>query len=510
MLYGIETPRLWTKPRRELTPETSAGFSVIAFAREVLGVELFPWQQWLLIHSLELAEDGQYRFRQVFVLVARQNGKTMLAGVLAAWWFWVDSMAHELAPPRDFLILGAAQNLDLAEDVWTRVVEWGAPDLPGPEEDPASTVIPLLQARTRVPIRTNGRKSVATQHGATYKARPFQDAARGKSADRLLLDELRTQSDFRGWSAIAKTQQAKWNAQLWGISNAGGPAAVVLRHLREKAIERIDDATSSIAVFDWSAPDGCSLDDVEAYRQANPSMGHLPGLTIDKLLEDSRTDPEWTTRTEVLCQWQTANVTPLLPLEEWNKCADEGSEIMAGSEMALAVDVDWDRRFTAVAVAGWRADGLPHVEAIAHRAGIVWAPELIRQVAGAQGITRVAVRSRGAAASELVEPLEKLGLEVVRIEGPADGQAAGQMKDAVLNGQLRHRGQGPLDVAVGGTEPAVIGGVEVFERRGAAVSTAPVIACAYALFALRSGPVVAVSAYEPDEDSTAGPWWRRR
>lgn len=510
-VYGIETPRLWTQPRRELTQESSAGFSVIAFAGEVLGVNLFPWQKWLLIHALELNEDGTYRFRRVFVLVARQNGKTMLAGVLAAWWFWVDSMAHELAPARDFLIMGAAQNLDLAEDVWTRVVGWGAPDMPGPDDDPASEIIPMLQARTRTPVRTNGRKSVRTRAGATYKARPFQDAARGKSADRLVLDELRTQKNFDGWNAIVKTQQAKFNSQLWGYSNAGGPSAVLLNDIRGKALQFVDDVSTSVAVFDWSGADGCALDDIDAYRQANPSMGYLPGLTIDNLLEDARVDPEWTTRTEVLCQWQTANVTPLIPVAAWLDCVDEGSQIMPGSEMVLAVDIDFDRKYAAVAVAGWRADGLPHVEAIAHRAGIMWTVPFMKEVAAAQGISRVAVRSRGAAASELVGPLRDAGLDVVEVVGPADGQAAGQLRDDVLAGKVRHRGQQPVNDAFSACEPAIVGGVEVFERRGAALSTSPGIACAYALWALRnqSGEVL-VSAYEPDGSVDDGvPWWRK-
>ena len=43
MLYGKETPRIYTPPLRELTPETSYGFSVIDFASDVLGIELFPY-----------------------------------------------------------------------------------------------------------------------------------------------------------------------------------------------------------------------------------------------------------------------------------------------------------------------------------------------------------------------------------------------------------------------------------------------------------------------------------
>ena len=69
MRQGSETPRVWTPPLRDLTPETSLGFRCIAFA-ELLGVTLLPWQQWLCIHLLELLPDGRLRFRTAVVLVA--------------------------------------------------------------------------------------------------------------------------------------------------------------------------------------------------------------------------------------------------------------------------------------------------------------------------------------------------------------------------------------------------------------------------------------------------------
>ncbi|MEZ5411043.1 MAG: hypothetical protein R2761_23635 [Acidimicrobiales bacterium] len=70
---GSVEPRIFTPPLRELTPETSFGYDVIDFAREVMGIELDPWQQWLAIHVGELLPDGRPRFRYVLILVARQR-----------------------------------------------------------------------------------------------------------------------------------------------------------------------------------------------------------------------------------------------------------------------------------------------------------------------------------------------------------------------------------------------------------------------------------------------------
>ena len=44
MIKGIETPRIYTPPLRELTPDTSLGFEIIDFAETVLHIDLIPWQ----------------------------------------------------------------------------------------------------------------------------------------------------------------------------------------------------------------------------------------------------------------------------------------------------------------------------------------------------------------------------------------------------------------------------------------------------------------------------------
>ena len=156
---GYAEPRIWTKPLRELTPETSLGFEVIDYAREGLHVELRPWQKWLLIHALELNEDGSYRFKKVIVLVARQNGKTMLASVLSSWWLFVDSQRHpERVPPLKFKIVGTAQNLDIAREPWSQVRLWCNPEPPSEAE--SEVAIADLQEATNKVSDTNGKEYI--------------------------------------------------------------------------------------------------------------------------------------------------------------------------------------------------------------------------------------------------------------------------------------------------------------------------------------------------------------
>jgi len=106
VLLGSELPRLFTPPARPLTRATTRGHEAISFAEDVLGLELMPWQRWALLHALELAPDGAFRFRTLLVLCARQQGKSTVLQVLALWRLYVD---------RAGLVIGSAQQLTMAE-----------------------------------------------------------------------------------------------------------------------------------------------------------------------------------------------------------------------------------------------------------------------------------------------------------------------------------------------------------------------------------------------------------
>ena len=87
-----------------------------------------------------------------------------------------------------------------------------------------------------------------------------------------------------------------------GHFNMGDDTSVVLNHFQEQARKTIKngDGDSSLALFEWSAPEGCALDDRSAWVQAIPALGY----TIDEetIRSDQLSDPEEVFRTEVLCQ----------------------------------------------------------------------------------------------------------------------------------------------------------------------------------------------------------------
>ena len=88
-MTGKTEPRLYTKELRPLTEETSLGYACIEYATKILRKKLYPFQEWALIHALEIegSLDGEWRFRYRIILfmIARQNGKTVLSEVIASF-----------------------------------------------------------------------------------------------------------------------------------------------------------------------------------------------------------------------------------------------------------------------------------------------------------------------------------------------------------------------------------------------------------------------------------------
>lgn len=218
MVKGNEQPRIFTPPLRQLTPDTSLGYEIIDFAEQILEISLIPWQKWLLIHAFEVVDlpnnDWRLRFRNVQVLVARQNGKTTLGCVIALYFLYQLEVG---------LVLGTAQDVSNAEDTWQACVEM------------AQNNDQLAEAIKHV-WYTNGSKRLQLKGNRDYRVRASnRKAGRGKSADLVLMDELREHQTWEAWAALSKTGMARKNALMWCMSNAGDGTSVVLRHFRLRA-----------------------------------------------------------------------------------------------------------------------------------------------------------------------------------------------------------------------------------------------------------------------------------
>lgn len=459
-LIGCEAARLFTPPRGELTPQTTLGFEAAQFATGVLGIGLMPWQEWLLHHALELNPDGSFRFRTVVVQVARQNGKSTWAQVIALWRMFVDR-----AP----LVIGTAQNLDVAEEVWAGAVEM-------------AEAVPELAAEIAAVNRTNGQKALRLVSKERYRvAAASRRGGRGLSGDLALLDEIREHRNWDAWAAVTKTTMARPRPQVVALSNAGDDSSIVLNHLRAQGLETLDGTRGSLALFEWSAPDGCDVADRAGWAQANPALGYT--ITAEAIEAAMLVDPEWVFRTEVLCQ--RVDVSAASPLPLWPDRAEPGAMVEPGGPVGLAVDVSWNRGRAWIAAAVRLPDGRAHLEAVDARDGTEWVVPRLVELAAKWSPLSVAVQASGAPASTLLGELEEmLDVPVVAVGGADLARSCGMLFDAVANGAVRHPGQSQVDEAARHAAIRPLGDAWVFDRKRSAVDIAGLMAEALALWVL--------------------------
>jgi hypothetical protein len=498
--FGSETPRIFTPPLRELTPETTEGFSVIEFAENVLDIELYPWQKWLLIHALELREDDDtFRFRTLVVLVARQNGKSTLSQVLALWFLYV--YGYEL-------VIGTAQDLDVAEEIWQ-----GAVDI---VED-----TPELNALKLRVVKGAGKKSLDLKSGNRYKVKAAnRRAGRGLSGDLILLDELREHTSWDSWGAITKTTMARANAQIWALSNAGDAASIVLRYLRKMAhaaigdpdginlaggiadslpddeedVDLIDDE-DSLGIFEWSARPGCSTTDRDGWAMANPSLGY--SITERTVGSAQKTDPEWVFRTEVLCQWSDGSLVGPFPPGSWDAGFDLTSYVPDEAPIVYCLDVSVQRTWSYIGWAGKNTAGQEHVELMEARAGVDWVIPWFTKGCAVKPMT-VVVQAKGAQASSLIPDLHLIdGLTVIEWGGSGLGDATAKILDLVDVNGLKHLPQARLDLAAGTAELRKFAdGAQVWDRFKSPTDASPLVAVTGALWGLGQVKVPFRSKYE--------------
>jgi len=394
---GKPEPRLWTPPLRPLTPETSYGFDVVDFARDVLGHPLDPWQAWTAVHLGELLPDGRPRFRKYLILVARQNGKTELLVVLTLYWMFVD---------RVDMVLGTSTKLDYAAESWRKACRLArrVPDL--------NAEIPR-QGGIR---KANGEQVLwradaverELEEGSRYKvAASNEEGGRSLTVSRLVLDELRQHHDYSAWDASEGATSAVPDAQIVMITNAGSDKSIVLNDTRDEALHYIDTGEGDwrLGIAEYSAPDGASPDDLDALLQANPNAGHR--ILVEDLLNEAAAAMRKGGkklagfRTEKMCQ-RVAAIDTALDVDAWNRefgpaqliplgvrhpdakagCLDPGTLDQVRDRVALVMEVAEDEQHATLYAAALLDDGRVRIDPVTAWSGPGCTNTLQRELPG--------------------------------------------------------------------------------------------------------------------------------
>ena len=467
-LVGSAEPRVWTPPLRDLTPETTLGFEVIEFSRDILGVELLPWQQWLFIHALELKPDKSYRFRTILTLVARQNGKTTALNILALWRMVMDGA---------LVVMGTSTNLDYARKSWLTTVNMAKDS-------------PEINDLFRWPeTRTNGRESLEMKSGAFYGiATATRTGGRSLAVDLLILDEIREHRTWDAWSASSKTTNARPRGQRWAISNMGDDGSVVLNHLREKAIEGIDP---SIFIGEWSAPPGCDTADRSVWPLANPAVGHT--ITEEVIASDHTTDSEPVFRTEVLCQHVSSLEPQPIDPDQW---AALSTDVVPDGSPHFFIDCSPDLRTASIAGAVLM-NGRPHVSLAEYRPGTHWVIPRVQELKKSYPGARWQFEATGPA-SALVEQLEAVKVKVEKPFSSTEmARGCVHLQKLVANRVMSHSGDADVAAALKNAVKRDVGdpGLWVWGRKKSSGDISPLVAVTGALWLLETTRIASPAIY---------------
>lgn len=474
-VYGHESPRVFTPPRRVLTPATSAGFAAIAFAvwlhEQLAGTDLedlvpvlSPWERWFLIHALELNPDGSYRFKIVLLWVARQNGKTFVALIILLFRMFMD---------REAQMIGVAQKLSTAKKVW----------------DDAQLVIDAIPRLKRERGKTNNING-ELWFELTGRQRYWVDSAdnggRGLTFDLVFIDEIVKHKTFKAWAALSKTINARRRSQLLAASNTGDLDSVVQRHLHKMAIAGLDDPETTIGLFWWTPPPGLPLNELETLAWSNPSLGY--SMEPAGLLTSWASDPAPVFLAEVANIFPDASIGGPFQPGRWEACLDRLGARMPGSPVYVCVEVSHDRTWATIGFAALREDGRAHLGVMASRPGTDWVVPWLTAPERTFTPAAITFQTRGAPVSSLLGEFVQAKLAVTEWGGADLGRATGLILDGVNLGKITHRVQPVLDVAAQTAVMKKLGDGWVIDRAASPGDAAPLSAVTGAYWLLRNPP----------------------
>lgn len=518
---GSTLPRIYTKPlpancapRADakyycpcgcgLNDRTSWGHSCIEFLERIWGWTMLPWQVFLYWHALEKRPDGTgFRFPTIVVLVGRQQGKTRWLKGIGLWRLFMNEYGQASAyGPAARLAVVAAQNLDYAENMLAEVVD----------EIREHRIFSRELINHRV---TNGRhRAILTNRRMWRAATASRKGARSLSVDIAMLDELREHTTWDAYNAIAPTTTVRPYSQVICTSNAGDARSEVLRSLRESAYRRItldDTEEAKVGLWEWSVPMDLDPRDPSNWYMALPAMGNIGEFTIDTVLGyfeamQYKNMPGF--QTEYLCQWVDAMEPGIIPAEFWQAGMDGASRRAEGATVYAALDVNYDRSHSYVAVAAKRPDGYLHIEIAQAARGTDWViPYLAERKNKWKG---VAVQKTGAPASGMIPDMIEAGIPVVEWGPGAElTSGCGLFYDNIVQERIYHRPSLVLDRAAASTLARRVGDAWVFDRRNSPVDAAPLVACAAAVWLSENCPEPAAPEVRlwPDDDVIAQ--WER-
>ncbi len=489
------------RPRVDTHPPYEKTYGPLAVdLAAVAGLRLDGWQADAL--DIMLAFDPVTRKYVCFEhceIVSRQNGKgaileaRALTGLLLLGEELIMWSAHEVKTALE----GFRRCLKLVKRLGTKV---------NPKDDNLWEIDGRL-IKVSHQNSEEGFELLDTGARLRFIARS-KSSGRGFSGDVNIIDEAFAYTHVQH-EALLPTVSARPNGQFIYTSSPpldgeSGEVLYQLRHRGDPSVERDADAEpwqqdAELAFRDWGLAgdldslDKVDLDDEQNWKTTNPSLG-ASRLTIEKIRRERRSMSKAGFARERLGIWprRIGTAGGVIDAQLWAQMTDESSR--RHGDIALAVDVTPLRDHASISMYGLREDGIGHVQVVTYGAGVDWVVRKLLELKAALDPVAIGLDPKGGAAALLGE-LKTAGITPPEDpEYPARGdlampavhevaQGVGQFIDACRQKQLRHVGQGELNLAVANARTRPLADAIAWGRKQSDVDISPLVSATMARWA---------------------------
>ena len=491
MVSVANTPRIGT-PRNESLLTLGGYFDDIS---SELGYSSHGWQSHLNAVSTQLSpryhpfpEQSSLKLhaQHVGCLVGRQSGKT-------AWAVSRVTGQALLTYQRDIAELVGLDHIKPQKIIYTAqrrvtAVEKWREHCDIIQSSPLGKYVEHVAGQT-------GHECLTFTNGSEYRpVTPNKTGARGMSVDLVIVDEalahpLWLLSVLRPTMAQRHSANGCIGAQFVVVSNAGNDDSELLNHLQDIGQLAVQNADDSRVWFEWSMAPGSDPLAIETWRETIPTLEQPNGISLEFLIEESKTMRLADFMREYLCFRVNDSDDRVIDWAQWQGL--ERTDVFIGSDPIIALDISWDRARASIVAASSEGPYIP-VEVIEAKEGVDWLTDRVIEVAERWNCPVVVDTAGPAAAMHLI--LENRGIEVIPFAARDVANAAGSFYDNVRAQRIAHRGDWRLNDAVRGATKRPIGERWGFNRKGN-VDISPLVSASFAVYAVDAGMIEKGSLY---------------
>lgn len=445
-------PRFMTGPHPGAVGSYGAEFA--AWSRQRSGRGLRWWQRLLAARLLEHDEAGRLVWLWVLLSTSRQVGKSVLLGELALWRL---HQAGRWGEPQ--LVLMTSRDLPAAREVHRSARAWA-------------------RGQAGWSVReANGQEEVADPGGSRWAVRG-SGSVYSYSVSLALVDECWGVAPGVVADGIEPTLVERASPQLLLVSTAHRATTALFPRRRAVALAQLGAPVDTLLV-EWSAPEGCGLDDRGGWRAASPHWTAQRERLVSSKLAEAVTgragadplelDPVASFRSQWLNRWPQVGAPAAVGRDEpllvdstsWAGLVDLSVGALTARSV-VAVE-DFFGRGAAVAVAGSDGDGRVAVWGRlfpSRSEAFGYAAEVAQARPGSRLLVGASLEADPQVPADVVASVASAGTSTTRTALPLLRELVGQDRLAHDGGQDLAEQVGALRVTAGA------GGLNVSARSG--------------------------------------------